>query len=69
MPTPQKQRSLWLGHTTGGSRTTDIYEHNDPDYLEETMQATDELMEELNTLTKRSLVAPTIADNIVKLRG
>lgn len=63
-----EQRSIWMGHKIRhGSRTTDRYEHFDPDYLEDAMNATQQIIErieaELVKLGKqfgnaRSLIAP-----------
>lgn len=58
-PVSREQRSRWLGHTVKeGSRTTDNYEKFDPDYLEEPMKATDEIMRKLQNHTRRTLFAP-----------
>ncbi|MEP2943997.1 MAG: hypothetical protein ABJL18_00980 [Hyphomicrobiales bacterium] len=62
---PREQRSLWPGHSKGD--TTSRYEQFDPDYLEETMMATDEIIGELDQMTARNLRAPTAADNIVRI--
>lgn len=43
-----------------GSKTTDWYETFDPDYLEQPMRATDEIMRKLQKHTKRRLFAPTV---------
>ena len=60
-PVSKEQRSKWLGHTVKeGSRTTDWYEKFDPDYLEEPMRATDEIMRKLQKHTHRKLFAPTV---------
>ena len=60
-PVSKEQRSKWLGHTvTEGSKTTDWYEKFDPDYLEEPMRATEEIIKKLQPYTKRSLYAPTV---------
>ena len=57
----REQRSKWLGHAVKeGSRTTDWYEKLDPDYLEEAMRATDEIMLKLQKHTRRQLLAPTM---------
>jgi hypothetical protein len=57
----KEQRSKWLGHTVKeGSRTTDWYETFDPDYLEQPMRATDEIMRKLQKHTRRKLFAPTV---------
>lgn len=58
-PVSREQRSKWLGHTVNeGSKTTDMYEKFDPDYLEEPMRATEEIMAKLQKHTKRKLFAP-----------
>lgn len=58
-PVSREQRSKWLGHTVeGGSKTTDWYEKFDPDYLEQPMRATEEIIEKLQKHTKRKLFAP-----------
>lgn len=60
-PVSREQRSRWLGHTISeGSRTTDWYEKFDPDYLEEPMRATEEIIKNLQRFTRRSLFAPTM---------
>ena len=57
----KEQRSKWLGHTVNeGSKTTDWYETFDPDYLEQPMRATDEIMRKLHKHTRRRLSAPTV---------
>jgi len=57
----KEQRSKWLGHSVNeGSKTTDWYEKFDPDYLEEPMRATDEIMAKLQKHTHRKLFAPTV---------
>lgn len=58
-PVSKEQRSKWLGHSvTEGSKTTDWYEKFDPDYLEEPMRATEEIIAKLQRYTKRKLMAP-----------
>lgn len=58
-PVSREQRSKWLGHSVNeGSKTTDMYEKFDPDYLEEPMRATEEIMAKLQKHTKRRLFAP-----------
>lgn len=58
-PVSKEQRSKWLGHSVGeGSKTTDWYEKFDPDYLEEPMRATEEIIAKLQKHTKRKLFAP-----------
>jgi integrase len=60
-PVSREQRSKWLGHSVNeGSKTTDIYEKFDPDYLEEAMRATEEIMVQLQKHTKRNLFAPDV---------
>lgn len=60
-PVSKEQRSLWLGHTVKeGSKTTDWYEKFDPDYLEQPMRATEEIIRKLQKHTKRKLFAPTV---------
>lgn len=60
-PVSREQRSKWLGHTVNeGSKTTDWYEKFDPDYLEEPMRATEEIVQRLQKCTRRSLLAPTV---------
>lgn len=57
----KEQRSKWLGHQVKeGSRTTDWYETFDPDYLEQPMRATDEIIRKLQKHTRRKLYAPTV---------
>lgn len=56
----KEQRSTWMGHVVNeGSTTTDWYEAFDPDFLEDARAATDQILRELDTLTTRSLFAPT----------
>lgn len=58
-PVSKEQRSKWLGHAVGeGSKTTDWYEKFDPDYLEQPMRATEEIIAKLQKHTKRKLLAP-----------
>ncbi|KQV83287.1 hypothetical protein [Rhizobium sp. Root1220] len=58
-PVSKEQRSKWLGHSVNeGSKTTDWYEKFDPDYLEEPMRATEEIITKLQKHTKRKLFAP-----------
>lgn len=60
-PVSKEQRSKWLGHAVKeGSKTTDWYETFDPDYLEQPMRATDEIMRKLQKHTRRRLFAPTV---------
>jgi len=60
-PVSREQRSKWLGHSVKeGSKTTDWYEKFDPDYLEEPMRATDEIMVNLQKYTTRKVLAPTM---------
>lgn len=63
------QRSLWMGHSSGGSRTTERYEQFDPDYLEDVMNATDEIILKLDELCKRSLVPSAEASNVVAFKA
>lgn len=60
-PVSKEQRSKWLGHSVNeGSKTTDWYEKFDPDYLEEPMRATEEIIAKLQKHTHRKLFAPTV---------
>lgn len=52
----REQRSLWLGH--GKRDATSWYESHDPEYLQECSRATSIILEKLNALTLRALVAP-----------
>lgn len=52
-PVSQEQRDMWLGHDE--SRTANWYEHTDPDYLSEAMQATDNIIRDLQAYCSRSL--------------
>lgn len=52
-PVSQEQRDMWLGHDE--SRTANWYEHNDPDYLSDAMQATENIIRELQAYCSRSL--------------
>lgn len=57
----KEQRSKWLGHAVKeGSKTTDWYETFDPDYLEQPMRATDEILRKLQKHTRKRLFAPTV---------
>ncbi|MBX4883974.1 hypothetical protein HJA90_10310 [Rhizobium bangladeshense] len=63
-PVSKEQRSKWLGHAVKeGSKTTDWYETFDPDYLEQPMRATEEIMVKLQKHTKRALFAPSTKAN------
>jgi len=56
----REHRATWMGHTDPDFRTTEeFYESMDADYLENVRQAIDAIMLHLNTLTKRSLLAPS----------
>ena len=60
-PVSKEQRSKWLGHSVNeGSKTTDWYEKFDPDYLEQPMRATEEIIRKLQKHTHRKLYAPTV---------
>ncbi|CAN7301605.1 hypothetical protein LJR221_001502 [Agrobacterium tumefaciens] len=60
-PVSKEQRSKWLGHAVKeGSKTTDWYETFDPDYLEQPMRATDEILRKLQKHTRKRLFAPTV---------
>lgn len=60
-PVSKEQRSKWLGHAVNeGSKTTDWYEKFDPDYLEQPMRATEEIIRKLQKHTRRKLFAPTV---------
>lgn len=60
-PVSKEQRSKWLGHAVKeGSKTTDWYETFDPDYLEQPMRATDEILRKLQKHTRKKLFAPTV---------
>lgn len=60
-PVSKEQRSEWLGHAVNtGSKTTDWYQTFDPDYLEEPMRATEEIIKKLDSLSQKSLFAPTV---------
>jgi len=43
---------MWLGHDE--KRTANWYKHYDPDYLSDTMQATDNIIRELQAFCARS---------------
>ncbi|GLR61166.1 hypothetical protein GCM10007919_58950 [Rhizobium indigoferae] len=63
-PVSREQRSKWLGHKVSeGSSTTDWYEKFDPDYLEQPMRATEEIIAKLQKHTKRRLFAPSTKAN------
>ncbi|NEI97320.1 hypothetical protein [Rhizobium ruizarguesonis] len=63
-PVSREQRSKWLGHKVSeGSPTTDWYEKFDPDYLEQPMRATEEIITKLQRHTKRQLFAPSTKAN------
>jgi integrase len=54
----REQRSLWLGH--GKKDATSWYESLDPEFLLEASQATCIIIEKLDALTKRNLVATSL---------
>ncbi|WP_040617055.1 phage integrase SAM-like domain-containing protein [Roseibium sp. TrichSKD4] len=65
------QRSEWIGHASQeGSSTGEFYERFDPEFLEEAMEATDLVIQEIQKhLVIRSLIAPvskTGTNNVVK---
>lgn len=54
----REQRSIWLGHTVKeGSRTTDNYEAEDPEFLADVALATDFVMQQLQAKCSRKLFA------------
>lgn len=57
----REERAAWMGHVDPDFRTTEHwYESLDPDYLLAPMKATDAIMTKIDTLAKRSLVAPNV---------
>ena len=54
-PVDKEQRDVWLGHDV--KRTANAYESFDPDYLADCMQATENVIAELQEHTKRPLFA------------
>lgn len=54
-PVPKEQRDVWLGHDE--KRTANAYEAFDPDYLADCMQATEQVIAELQKHTARTLFA------------
>jgi len=54
-PVPKEQRDVWLGHDE--KRTANAYESFDPEYLQDCMQATERVIEELQKCTFRPLFA------------
>ena len=54
-PVDKEQRDVWLGHDE--KRTANAYESFDPDYLLDCMQATENVIAELQRHTRRSLSA------------
>lgn len=54
----REQRSLWLGH--GKKDATSWYETHDPEFLRECARATDLVIDKLDRLMKRDLIAPNI---------
>jgi len=54
-PVDKEQRDVWLGHDE--KRTANAYESFDPDYLADCMQATENVIAELQEHTKRPLFA------------
>jgi hypothetical protein len=60
----REQRSIWLGHTVKeGSRTTDNYEADDPEFLTDVALAIDFVMQQLQTKCKRRPFAAEIRLN------
>jgi hypothetical protein len=54
----REQRSIWLGHVVKeGSRTTDNYEADDPEFLADVALATDFVMQQLQAKCSRRLFA------------
>jgi integrase len=54
----REQRSIWLGHVVKeGSRTTDNYEADDPEYLIDVALGTDHIMQLLQSHCRRKLFA------------
>ena len=54
---PREKRSLWLGHSVDGSRTTDHYENFDRELLEDVAIGTDFILSELQKRCKTRLLA------------
>jgi hypothetical protein len=54
---PREKRSLWLGHSVEGSRTTDHYENFDREVVEDVAIGTDFIMAELQKLCTTRLLA------------
>lgn len=54
-PVSQEQRDAWLGHDR--KRTANWYEHNDPEFLQDAMAATDSIIQTLQQKTIRPLFA------------
>lgn len=54
-PVSQEQRDAWLGHDK--KRTANWYEHNDPEFLQDAMLATDSILQALQDHCARPLSA------------
>jgi integrase len=65
---PREKRSHWLGHAVEGSRTTNWYEHLDPEYLEDVALATDYTIFKIGQLTAQPLFTVEPLLNLHKLR-
>ena len=65
---PREKRSLWLGHSVAGSRTTKHYENFDPDVIEDVALATDYVLCELQKRCRTRLLAVELQLNPSDLR-
>jgi hypothetical protein len=54
----REERAIWMGHADPRYKTTQGYEHMDPDYLIRCMQSTDAIMNTLDLHARKSLAAP-----------
>jgi hypothetical protein len=55
----REDRAQWIGHADPRHRMTEFfYESMDPDYLEQVRRAVDAVMQTLDALCRRRLIAP-----------
>jgi integrase len=57
----KEQRDIWLGHND--QRTASWYEHRDPEFLDDARCATESVIEQLQSHTRRSLSARKLRAN------
>lgn len=70
IPVSREERATWMGHVDPRYRMTQWYESWDPEYLDAAMRATDAILTALDSLCKKSLVAPgTVAGGRLTVIG